>query len=53
MAYPVNLKGSVDFDTELVKKLDIVKDAGMTDSQAVSRYFNSGCNGLYGGVIYV
>ena len=39
-----------DFDRALVLDLNIKREAGMTDSQLVSRFFNSGCLSKYGGI---
>jgi hypothetical protein len=37
-------------DAALVSDLNIKKDPGMSDSDAVSRFFNSGCDSKFGGI---
>lgn len=52
LVYPESLlNDKVDLDTALIEALNIEKDPGMTDSEAVSRYFNSGCDSKYGGLL--
>lgn len=50
LIYPQSLTGEVDLDEELVNALNIVRDPGQSYSDAVSRYFNSGCDPKYGGI---
>lgn len=52
LVHPARLSGpEVNLDTVLLLDLNIRKDPGMGDSEAVSRFFNSGCDRRYGGVI--
>lgn len=49
MLYPAGLSGNVNLDTELVNGLGVDREEGMSDSQLLDRFFNSGCNLMYGG----
>lgn len=51
MIYPASLNGDVNLDTALVDGLGLDRISGITDSELLTRYFNSGCDSKYGGPI--
>lgn len=52
LLHPANLdRSGIDLDAELIDALTIVKDEGMSNSEAVNRFFNSGCDPKYGGIL--
>ena len=54
LVYPAILTSTnVNLDTQLVDDMGIDRDGNLTDSELVSRFFNSGCDPKYGGPIYV